>query len=50
MKKGTILYVVNCESDYDENDIKKAVNNLQIDADLIETVYSRSDNYDVMDA
>jgi len=31
-------------------DIKKAVNNLQIDADLIETVYSRSDNYDVMDA
>lgn len=50
MKTGVIVYIVGGESSYDDFDMKEAVRRLNINADRLEVVFSRSSNFDVMDA
>ena len=50
MKTGVILYIVGGEGPYDDVDMEEAVKRLDLKADRVETVYSRSNNFDVMDA
>jgi hypothetical protein len=50
MKTGVIVYIVGGEGPYDDFDIKEAVRILNINADRVEVVFSRSSNFDVMDA
>ena len=50
MKTGVILYIVGGEGPYDDMDMEDAVKRLDLKADRVETVYSRSINFDVMDA
>jgi len=50
MKTGVIVYVVGGEGPYDDFDMKKTVRRLNINADRVEVVFSRSSNFDVMDA
>lgn len=50
MKTGVILYIVGGEGPYDDLDIKQAVKGLDLKTDRVETVYSRSSDFDVMDA
>ena len=50
MKTGVILYIVGGEDPYDGLDLEQAVNGLNLEADRVEAVYSRSSNFDVMDA
>ena len=50
MKTGVILYIVGGEGPYDDVDMEEAVKRLDLKANRVETVYSRSNNFDVMDA
>ncbi len=50
MKTGVIVYIVGGEGSYDDFDMKEAVRRLNINADRLEVVFSRSSNFDVMDA
>ena len=50
MKTGVSLYIVGGEGPYDDIDMEKAVKKLDLKADRVEAVYSRSSNFDVMDA
>ena len=50
MKTGVILYIVGGEDPYDELDMQEAVRRLEINADRVEVVSSRSGHFDVMDA
>jgi len=50
MKTGVIVYIVGGEDSYDDFDMKEAVRRLNINADRLEVVFSRSSNFDVMDA
>jgi len=50
MKTGIILYVVGGATPDDEFEMEVAVKDLGIKADRIETVFSGSTHFDVMDA
>ena len=50
MKTGVILYIVGGEGPYDDFDMEQAVKGLNLNADRVATVYSRSNHFDVMDA
>lgn len=50
MKTGVIVYVLSGEGPYDDFDMEGAVKRLDINADRVETVFVRSNNFDVMDA
>lgn len=50
MKIGVIVYIVCGEGPYDDFDMKEAVRRLHINAERVEVVFSRSSNFDVMDA
>ena len=50
MKTGVIVYIVGGEGPYDDFDMKEAVRRLNINADRVEVVFSRSSNFDVMHA
>ena len=50
MKTGVIVYVVGGECPYDHLDIEETVKSLDINADRVEVVSSRSGHFDVMDA
>jgi hypothetical protein len=50
MKTGVIVYIVGGEGPYDDFDMEEAVRRLNINADRVEVVFSRSSNFDVMDA
>jgi hypothetical protein len=50
MKTGVIVYIVGGEGPYDDFDMKEAVRRLNINANRVEVVFSRSSNFDVMDA
>jgi len=50
MKTGVILYVVGGANPDDEFEVKDVVKGLGIKADKIETVFSGSTHFDVMDA
>ena len=50
MKTGVILYIVGGEDPYDDLDIDQAVKGLNLKADRVEAVYSRSSHFDIMDA
>jgi hypothetical protein len=50
MKTGVIVYIVGEEGPYDDFDMKEATKKLNINADRVEIVSSRSGHFDVMDA
>ena len=50
MKTGVILYIVGGEGPYDDINMEEAVKTLDLKADRIETVYSRFNHFDIMDA
>ena len=50
MKTGVIVYIVGGEGSYDDFDMKEAVRRLNINADRVEVIFSRSSHFDVMDA
>ena len=50
MKTGVILYVVGGADPEDEFEVEDVVKGLDIEADRIETVFSGSTRFDVMDA
>jgi hypothetical protein len=50
MKTGVIIYIVGEEGPYDDIDMGEAVKALDLKADRVEAVYSRSSHFDIMDA
>ena len=50
MKTGVIVYIVGGEGSYDDFDMKEAIRRLNINADRVEVVFSRSSHFDIMHA
>ena len=50
MNTGAIVYIVGGEDPYDDFDMKEAVMKLNINADRVEVVFSRSGHFDIMHA
>jgi len=44
---GAIVYIVGGEDPYDDFDMKEAVMKLNINADRVEVVFSRSSHFDI---